>query len=103
MISFSLKQSALILFMIVFTSGTSFGQIVRSSPKIKKIIHKNCSLSDTCDLKTFELKVNEYKISINDPQGPLDQFGTTMVANYETSSKKSLEKYGIVQFMQGCQ
>lgn len=96
-------RSSFGLFLFALTTSVALGQIERTPPRIQKIIHKDCKATDTCDLKSFEVKTSDYKITIPDPRGPLEQFGTKMVANYETTNKKSLEKYGIVQFMQGCQ
>ena len=60
----------------------------------------DCAADDTCDLKNFVLKMDTYRVHL--PDGTLP-YGTRMTAKYETGQISSLESYGLVQFLRGCQ
>ena len=63
-------------------------------------VNKNCRETDTCDLKRLSLIQRDYKVKIGDST---ENFGTRMVLEYETAKLGSLERYGIAQFIRGCQ
>jgi hypothetical protein len=70
-----------------------------------EFINKDCLKTDSCDLKSFKLEVWKSS-SVKDELDPQVHdliWNDLMVAGYETKDIPSLEKYGIVQFIQGCQ
>lgn len=65
----------------------------------KTFINKDCEKTESCELKSFRLKVNDSKVIFSDMS---PSFITSAFMSYETKEISSLEKFGIVQFIKGC-
>jgi hypothetical protein len=93
-------KSSLLLLTLMVSTGHAAVSLSTKSVQTNKFTNPDCALTDTCDLKSFEVKVTQYGVKIdNDPE----TLGTKMVANYQTTKSSSIEKYGIGQFIEGCQ
>jgi len=57
-----------------------------------------CAGDNTCDLKKVGMWFARYRVEV---EGDYN-YGTSMMAFYETDSVETLEKYGFVQFIRGC-
>lgn len=102
--TYSLKsKTGLILLGLTLVAGQVSAKVITTSSETSKFINSDCKKNDTCDLKSFDVKVNQYLVTLGNE--PLDSAvrGTMMSANYQTKTGTSVEKYGIGQFIQGCQ
>ena len=57
-----------------------------------------CAENDTCSLKEFRLSVKKSRMWVIDGWN----YGSSVIASYETDSVDNLEKYSFVQFIRGC-
>ncbi len=68
-----------------------------------KFINTDCKSNNTCSLKSFKMSITQYQVKFFEKEGTSTSYGTKMTASYETDKNSNLEKYGIAQFIQGCQ
>ena len=69
-------------------------------------LNEDCQMDDSCDLTSFSIQVEDYSVRLDkkDVGETLNvmNYGTKMYASYKTKDIDSLEKFGIVNFIQGC-
>lgn len=65
---------------------------------VQKFVNENCEESDTCSLKSFTLKSNDYITTL----GADRYYGSQAHAFFETDKVSNLTDYGVVQFIKGC-
>lgn len=75
-------------------------QVVFEPPYQESVTFPDCSSLKACDLKEFSYLYQDYKITFSDQKV---SYGTRMFAKYQTENLATLENYGIVQFIKGCQ
>ncbi len=66
----------------------------------KTFVNKDCESTNSCELKNFRIKVQNSKVIFSDMS---PSYLTTSFMAYETKSIASLEKFGLVQFIKGCE
>lgn len=81
----------------LLASTASFAS--RKTIKEVSFQNKDCLKTDSCDLKSFYMKISEDKGSNSQE---LLSSATFMEGFYETSSISMLEEYAVVQFIKGC-
>jgi hypothetical protein len=94
-----ISKSSLMLLTFTMLIGSVSAQTTTFNPKASRWVNSDCKKTNSCDLKSFELKTTDFRIDL--PDSPT--FGTLMSANYETKDAATLEKYGLVQYVHGCQ
>lgn len=82
--------------------GTHY-QLKVNSAQDSRFANTDCKDSNTCSLKSFDIHLEQYQVKFTDETGGWTSYGTKMVSSYETDNNVNLEKYGIAQFIQGCQ
>ena len=100
---FSISAVIAFLCLCVGTASahqTGSGHVHYAAPTVQAFMNTDCVKNNTCDLKRFSLTVRAIEVWFADSQDIT--YGTTAIAEYETSSVGELEKYVIVQFMKGC-
>jgi hypothetical protein len=70
------------------------------STRTERFENTGCEATGTCGLKEFSLRVDQYRV---DYRSGMKNFGTRIFARYETQSIPELEKFGMAQFIRGCQ
>lgn len=68
--------------------------------KVSKFENYLCWLRNSCELEKFSVTVDRYVVHY--PNGD-ENFGTRLNAIYKTDQVSSLPKFGMVQFIKGCQ
>ena len=91
----------LVLPALPFAVHAASADTVTLDSKTQTFNNTDCAKNDSCDLKDFVLTQENYRITI--PNLNITAYGTRMFANYDTSSLDTLEKFGLVQFVKGCQ
>lgn len=86
-----------LIFLLTVHSTLSFA--VKSIIKEETFKNKNCLSTDSCDLKTFHLKVYKEQESSN---SFAEKSNSYMEGYYQTANNTVLEKYAVVQFIKGC-
>jgi len=80
-------------------SITAYGKSYYTLQKDETFTNNHCEKTNSCDLKTFRLKISDVKVT--------GSFGTSFTTqaymSYTTVDIESLLSYGIVQFIKGCQ
>src|SRR4051812_45927274 len=91
------------IFVLAFFLGAS-GRAIADVQTIRSMSdsfkYPSCAQNGTCDLLGFNLRVEDYRVTI--PSQGILAYGTRMVSSYRTSTLADLESYGIVQFIKGC-
>jgi hypothetical protein len=94
----------LVLFCgLLFSSSFAEATGITLNSRTENFINSDCAKTDSCDLKSAMLRQEDYSFELNAKPKSRVFYGTRMFMNYETSSMDSLEKYGVVQFIRGCQ
>jgi hypothetical protein len=88
---------------LALIAGQASAQYAELSKKVSNFTNSDCKKTDTCGLKSAEMRVIDYSILIKKTANDLPQYGTKMFASYETENLEDLETYGFAQFIQGCQ
>lgn len=86
-----------------FFGGASetFASVHVISPEKNQIFtNDNCQATQTCDLKEFRADSYDYKVDLSATDYGV---GTDFMSSFTTDKTENLEKYGIVQFIRGCQ
>lgn len=60
-----------------------------------------CAETDTCNLKKFYVKKHDFQVRVSGDPHPTS--ASSLYAGYVTDKPEELNKYGIVQFIRGCQ
>lgn len=60
----------------------------------------NCEQNNSCSLKEFKIRQNEYIIKL--AEGGAPSYGTNVFMSYKTDKVETLTDYAIVQFIKGC-
>lgn len=102
-IPFPMKRShtASIFFILTAISPAmaATAPVKTTQEKTQTWINHHCKETGTCDLKSLSLTQSEYQVTLKESIA----FGTRMVSEYKTTHVDSLEKYGLAQFIKGCQ
>ena len=96
-----MKQILLLLVFISRASITWAGGSMEWLPVQTGVFHNSpelCAKNNSCSLKSFTLIPRRF--IAHAPDGL--SYGTSTIASYETETVADLEKYVIVQFLQGC-
>ena len=62
----------------------------------------DCKKTNSCDLKSFKLKVTNDQDSRQTPYGVRKNISTYMEGSFEVDSIESMRKYAVVQYIKGC-
>ncbi len=64
--------------------------------------NSDCKKTNSCDLKSFKLKITGDQSSRNTSYGVRKNIQTYMEGSFEVDSIESMRKYAIVQYIKGC-
>ncbi len=94
-----MEKLMILLFMIMVTPHLYAG--VERIPVSDETFNNNdCEKNQSCDLLSFRLEVHDSIVTFPNKE---QSFLTTANMSYQTKDVASLERFGIVQFIQGCQ
>lgn len=85
---------------LLFVSSFSFAKQINGKVVTQTSINPDCEKTDSCSLKEFKVRQNEYVIKL--AEGGEPAYGTNVFMSYKTSDLASLTDYAIVQFIKGC-
>lgn len=96
----SLSDLSFVLLTSIIASSAANAQYVSEvlDRKTHTYSNENCEQTNSCDLKTFEIKV--YKMRSKHGSDPFD-YRVAMEGYYETDTVDNIENYAIVQYIKG--
>jgi hypothetical protein len=98
-----LKYGIAVLGMIASTAWGTNHELTVNTTSTSNFTNTDCKNNQTCSLKSFGIYTEQYQMKVTGADGETTSYGTKMVASYETDTNSNLEKYGVGQFIQGCQ
>lgn len=96
-----MKKLFWVLVGLPFVIHAAQAEMITINTKTQVFNNTDCAKTGSCDLKDFVVKQLDYEAKFASEK--IDVFGTQMYAVYNTTSLATLENYGVVQFIKGCQ
>jgi hypothetical protein len=85
---------------LLLVASLSAAKQINGKVVTQKTSNSTCEKTDSCSLKEFKIRQNEYVIKLAEGGSP--SYGTNVFMSYKTSTVKDLTDYAIVQFIKGC-
>ncbi len=90
----------LLLFIGHFACFPIYGAVYKTVQSDQLFSNTACTLTDSCDLKSFRLYVEDATIT---SLSFGTNYATSAFMSYQTAAPEQLENYAVVQFIRGCQ